>query len=126
MGLFERRSHLVHLRLCLLERDPWLQPRDRLKVKAEAVRLPNPFVRRNDVRHPEGDGPDGADRIREVGRHDADNLVAPTFQRNRTSDDRGISAESTTPECVAQDGDAVTAVDFVLRREGAPDRRMGP
>ena len=74
----------------------------------------------------------GADRIGEVRRHDADDLVAafgrgPTslqiLERDRAADDLGIPAEAAPPQAVAQDRHAVAAGDFVLRGEAPPDRR---
>jgi hypothetical protein len=45
---------------------------------------------------------------------------------DHASDNRRVATEAALPESVAQDGDAVPAIDFFLRRERAADRRLHP
>ena len=123
MGLLERRSNLVHLRLRLLERHARFQPGDALEVDADVVRIPNPLSFGNDVGNPEFCRTDGADWVLKIRRHDAGNFVASTLEGNRAPHDCRVPAEAAPPEPVAQHRHAVAAVDLVLGGEGPTDSR---
>ena len=124
MRLLECCGNLVHLRLGLFHRDARLQPRDRLKIDAHPLRIPYSLVGWDDVWHPEIGRTCRADGIGEIRRHDTDDLVRPSFERNRASDDRRIRAEAPPPESVAQNRDAVTAVDFLVGCRPASKRGL--
>ena len=66
-------------------------------------------------------GAQRADRILEIGRHDADDLVGATFERDRASDDAGVAAEPAAPQPIAENDDPMSAVDFVLGGERPAD-----
>ena len=56
-------------------------------------------------------------------RHDGDDLIGPTLERDRSADDLGIATKAPAPEAIAQNDDAMTPVDLVLAGECATERR---
>jgi hypothetical protein len=94
-----------------------------MQVEAVVVRIAHALIGRYDVGDPELGGLRGADGIRDVGRHDADHLVAAALQRNGPAERRGIRAEPAPPQPVAQDHHVVATLDLVIGGEGAPHRR---
>ena len=63
---------------------------------------------------------------REPGGHDADDDTRPVVQRDRRSDDRGITPEVALPGTMAEQDHAVVAVLFLVGGERATVQRIDP
>ena len=121
-------GHLVHLRLRPSDRDARLESGDHLEIVASRGRIAHVLIRGHDVRNPDVGAVKSADRIREFGRHDSEDLVSTlaTFdiiEQYRAADDLRIPAEAASPQSIAQHHDAVASRHLVLRREGTADGR---
>ncbi len=102
----------------------------------DGMRLSDALVVRNDVRYPELCGTDDSHRIREVGRHHADDLIASGGARlraalqildgNRPADDPRVGAKAAPPQAVAQNDHSVSTWDFVSGGELTADCRPDP
>jgi hypothetical protein len=59
----------------------------------------------------------------ELGRHDAEDLSADTFELDGTADDRGIGSELLLPQSVAEDDEVILAGLVVTGFEDAAEER---
>ena len=57
-------------------------------------------------------------------RHDADDGACDTIDRSRAAHDRGITAEATLPQSVADDKDARRIANILIAREAPPEQRF--
>ena len=123
MGLFDSGGDLIHVRLRLRDRDARLEARDALQIDRKAV-TSDAFVWRHHVRDPEIRRANHANRIREVRRHDPDDVVVAIVKRYCAPDDARVRIEVAMPESVAEDCDLVPAVNLVLEREDSSEGRL--
>ena len=62
-------------------------------------------------------------RVRESGRHDADDRVPNAVERDRSTDDARVGTEPIAPERVAKYHDGLATGHFVVERERTPMSR---
>jgi hypothetical protein len=120
--LVECHGHAVHLIVRLLDGHTRLQPRDRQPVVVPVAAAH--FVVAGECDRPVDLGRKlDADGIGKLPRHHTDNLERLIVHFDALADHLRAAAKPPLPVAVAQDRDAVPAVDLVLGRERAPEHR---
>ena len=123
MLLVERHGHPVHLLAGLLDADTALQPAHRRVVVVAAAAADFVFSGKGN-RPVDLGGTLGRHRIREPRRHHADDLERLLVDVETLADRVRRAAELPLPVAVAQDRDAMPAIDLVVGGElPAEDRR---
>src|SRR6266550_930040 len=122
--LFESGPKCVHLALCLIQAHSWLQHSNRAQKPARAY--PRPL--REDERQPKlrrllYEGIFFDEKVKAL-RHNANDRVCLTVERERFAHDIKIAAEMFLPKTVSQHGDVVFALYSILWRERAAEHRV--